>query len=260
MLQSKSQFKLKDASCQTAFTPGQRNYSSDLTSCIYQYPLTPPVNRFHQQRFLVIGSDRTLLKIAEIINQTYPQAEVITARNYTTALKLIEQIQPQCAIADLEFLELIPGSPRIDAGLKLVKRLLTSHWHPNILVFSDSLSYLNYLQPAIKNYQGGFAAIDKPLSNSDLACYIDLIQWGIVHPPEILKPYPEFQARWLKLLYLRYQEGFNDRAIASKLQVSDRTIRNYWTQIQQTFDIKDDPEKDAKVLIGIAARRIGLID
>lgn len=63
----------------------------------------------------------------------------------------------------------------------------------------------------------------------------------------------------LKVLQLRYEQGFNDRAIARKLKVSDRTIRNYWMRIQATLQIKDDNEKDTKVAIGLAARKFGLI-
>lgn len=256
-----SQSKLWDTSYQKAFTPIGKGNLSGNTPNLQRYPVTFASNRFNQQRTLIIGNDLTAFdEISSIIIQAYPQAEIITARDYTTALNLIEQIQPQSAIADLEFLELTPDSTRIDASLKLVKQLLTSHWHPNILVLGDNLSSLNYLQPAIKNYQGGFAAVKRSLSKSDLACYIDLVQWGAVYPPGILKPYPGFQVRWLKLLYLRYQEGFNDREIARKLNISDRTIRNYWSRIQDALSIPDNPDKDTKILIGIEARKLGLID
>lgn len=250
-----TQPKLGDASCQTAFTLDRQNYSSELASCTYQYSLTSAVNPSPQQRFLAIGSDLILQKrIVSIVNRVYPQAEIITAKDYT-AFNSIE-LQPQSVYVEPES-ELNSDSLCID--LKLVERLLASHWHPSILVLCKDPNLLICLQAAIKNYRGGFAAIEKSLAMSDLACYIDLVQWGAVYLPQVLKPYPEFQVRWLKLLYLRYQKGFNDRAIAAKLEVSDRTIRNYWTQIQEALDIKNDPNRDTKVLIGIEARKIGLI-
>lgn len=63
----------------------------------------------------------------------------------------------------------------------------------------------------------------------------------------------------LKVLQLKYEQGFNDRTIARKLKVSERTIRNYWARIQAALQIKDDDEKDLKVAIGLAARKLGLI-
>lgn len=252
------QSKLGDASCQTAFTLGQRNYSGNSVTYRYQYPMTSAVNRSPQQQFLAIGSDRILQKrIVSIVNRAYPQAEILTRKDYTTVFKTIEQIQSQSAFVELES-ERNLDSLCIETGLKLVKRLLASHWHPNILVLCDDPNLLICLQAAVKNYRGGFAAVKKSLLLSDLACYVDLVQWGVIHLPQVLT-YPEFQVRWLKLLYLRYQRGFKDRAIAAKLGVSDRTIRNYWKQIQETLDIKDDPDRDTKVLIGIESRRIGLI-
>ncbi|MEH1947249.1 MAG: hypothetical protein V7K77_09855 [Nostoc sp.] len=37
----------------------------------------------------------------------------------------------------------------------------------------------------------------------------------------------EFDRKWLEVLTLKYQEGLTDKAIAHKMLVSDRTVRNY---------------------------------
>ena len=66
--------------------------------------------------------------------------------------------------------------------------------------------------------------------------------------------------QWLELLRLRFEHGYNDRAIARKLGVSERTIRNYWGKIQDALFIEDDPDKDIRVQIELKAKEIGLID
>lgn len=76
----------------------------------------------------------------------------------------------------------------------------------------------------------------------------------------ITTPTTQFDPQWVELLRLRFEFGFNDKAIAQKMQLSDRTIRNYWSRIQDALKITDDPEKNTKVLIGIEARKLGLID
>ena len=70
----------------------------------------------------------------------------------------------------------------------------------------------------------------------------------------------EFDPQWRELLRLRFEYGYNDRAIARKLGVSDRTIRNYWVRIQEALEINYDPDKDIRVQIELKAREIGLID
>ena len=70
----------------------------------------------------------------------------------------------------------------------------------------------------------------------------------------------ELDPHWLELLRLRFEHGYNDRAIAQKMGLTDRTIRNYWARIQNALNIDKHPNKDIKVLIGLKARSLGLID
>ena len=78
--------------------------------------------------------------------------------------------------------------------------------------------------------------------------------------PSAIASVDKFEPRWLELLRLRFEHGYNDRAIALKMGVTDRTIRNYWKRIQEALNIDDDPDKDIKVQIELKAREIGLID
>jgi DNA-binding NarL/FixJ family response regulator len=62
------------------------------------------------------------------------------------------------------------------------------------------------------------------------------------------------------VLKLKFEQGLNEQAIAKQLNVSTRTIRNYWQRMQQAFEIQDEPDKDIRILISLEARRRGWIE
>ncbi|MEO0936099.1 MAG: DNA-binding response regulator, partial [Cyanobacteria bacterium J06641_2] len=70
---------------------------------------------------------------------------------------------------------------------------------------------------------------------------------------------PEFDRKWLEVLTLKYQEGLSDKAIAKRMSITDRTVRNYWIRIQDALGVFDNPDEDLRVQIEIAARKSGLI-
>jgi DNA-binding NarL/FixJ family response regulator len=77
-------------------------------------------------------------------------------------------------------------------------------------------------------------------------------------PPE-LRSRPEFDRKWLEVLTLKFQEGLTDKAIAERMAVSDRTVRNYWIRLQDALGVYDKPDKELRIQIEIEARKIGLI-
>ena len=66
--------------------------------------------------------------------------------------------------------------------------------------------------------------------------------------------------QWLELLHLRFNCALTDRAIARKMGIRDRTIRNYWVRIQEALNIIEHPDKDIRVQIELKARELRLID
>jgi len=77
--------------------------------------------------------------------------------------------------------------------------------------------------------------------------------------PEV-RSRPEFDRKWLEVLTLKFQEGLTDKAIAERMAVSDRTVRNYWIRLQDALGVYDQPNKDLRIQIEIEARKIGLIN
>ena len=80
-------------------------------------------------------------------------------------------------------------------------------------------------------------------------------------PGETVSPSPlKLDPRWRELLRLRFEHGYNDQAIARKMGVKNRTIRNCWLKIPHALNIDKHPDKDLKVLIELKARSLGLIN
>ena len=77
---------------------------------------------------------------------------------------------------------------------------------------------------------------------------------------DAIASFDEFDPQWLELLRLRFEHGYNDLAIAKKMGLTDRTIRNYWARIRHALNISNHPDEDVKVLIQLKARQLGLID
>ena len=111
----------------------------------------------------------------------------------------------------------------------------------------------------INAYEGGFAAMDKSLPISEMVQFIEFAMGGCIYLPPELRSRAEFDRKWLEVLTLKFHEGLTDKAIAKRMAVSDRTVRNYWLRLQYALGIKGEPDKDPRIQIEIEARKIGLI-
>jgi DNA-binding NarL/FixJ family response regulator len=115
------------------------------------------------------------------------------------------------------------------------------------------------LKPMINAYEGGFSAMDKALPIREMLRLVDFALRGSIYLPPQIRSRTEFDAKWLEVLTLKFQEGLTDKAIAYRMQVSDRTIRNYWIRLQDALDVYDEPGKELRIQIEMAARKLGLI-
>lgn len=214
----------------------------------------------NKHRFVVVDDHEAVLQgTVPALQKSYPQAEIFTAQDYESAMRLLEQVQPELMVVDLSIPRSAGETATPDVGLQLVEELLTSQLAPNIAVLSTDINPLVKLKAIIKGYEGGFAAMDKSLPLQEMLNYVDFAMRGSVYLPQKVKARPEFHPKWLELLQLRFQEGLTDKAVAKRMGTSDRTIRNYWVRIQDALLIGDEPDKDLKVQIELEARKIGLI-
>jgi DNA-binding NarL/FixJ family response regulator len=62
------------------------------------------------------------------------------------------------------------------------------------------------------------------------------------------------------MLKLAFGQGLQDKAIAEQMNISERTVRHYWTKIQDVLGVYPDEGINIRVQTGIRARQEGLID
>ena len=213
-----------------------------------------------KQVFLVIDDHEAILRgTVPALQTAYPVAEVLTAQDIQTAQRQMGLLPPALIVLDLS----LPAKPHAPAssevGLHFLKTLIESKLAPNILVLSTNIQPLIQLKPMINAYEGGFSAMDKAMPIREMLRLVDFSLRGSIYLPPQIRSRTEFDAKWLEVLTLKFQEGLTDKAIAYRMRVSDRTIRNYWIRLQDALDVFDEPGKELRIQIEMAARKLGLI-
>ena len=214
-----------------------------------------------KQRFLVVDDHEAVLAgTVPPLKAKYPDAEILTAPDRQNAQVIVQQYCPELVVLDLS----IPDSPysvaNPEVGIQFLRTLIGSQQAPNIMVLSTNVQPLVRLKPLINSYEGGFTAMDKSMPIQEMLRLIDLTLRGSIYLPPQVRSRPEFERKWLELLQLKFQEGLTDKAIAARMSVSDRTIRNYWVRVQDALGIYYEVDKDVQFQIEIEARKVGLID
>ncbi|BAY50245.1 response regulator receiver domain protein (plasmid) [Scytonema sp. HK-05] len=213
-----------------------------------------------EERFLVIDDHEAILEgTVPALKRSYPTAEIRTAQDVQTARTQLEYYYPTLVVIDLSLPEKphAPASPEV--GMQFLTTLIESKLAPNILVLSTNIKPLVQLKPMINAYEGGFVAMDKSLPIREMVRLIDFALRGSIYLPPQLRSRSEFDRKWLEVLRLKFHEGLIDKAIAERMQVSERTIRNYWIRLQDALGVSDEPNKELRIQIEIAARKLGLI-
>lgn len=221
------------------------------------------------RQFLLIDDHEAILAgILPGLQQRYPKARIVTAKDVTTAEEILLAQKPNFVVVDLILpvethtsRGLSDGSlpATAQAGLSLLQRMMSSTLAPNLMVLSIDVKPLIRLKAEIDGYQSGFVAMNKSASLQDILAAVDIALRGSIYLPLEVRARPEFDARWLQVLTLKYMDGLSDRAIAGEMGISDRTVRNYWNRIQDALNVYDDNQKDIRIQIQQAARRAGLI-
>jgi DNA-binding NarL/FixJ family response regulator len=210
--------------------------------------------------FLVVDDHEAILAgTVPALRAAYPLAEVLTAPNIQMAQRQILSHPPSLIVLDLSLPEQPDTPASSEVGLHFLKTLMVGQLAPNILVLSTNIQPLVQLKPMINGYEGGFAAMDKSLPIREMLRLVDSALRGSIYLPPQLRSRTEFDPKWLEVLTLKFQEGLTDKAIAQRMQVSDRTIRNYWIRLQDALGVYDEPGKELRIQVELAARKIGLI-
>ena len=205
---------------------------------------------------------------SNVLQKQYSNLEIHIATTAKEAIYEIEKIQKENSVFALIILDIsIPEKPgieaRIETGIELTKNILNKYPTQNVMVQSSYVKALVRIKYEIDEHEGGFAIIDKGLSEQELLNRVDLAIQGATYTIDIRNGI-ELKPEWLEVLRLAFNEGLQDKAIAEEMHLHERTVRSYWTKIQDALKIY--PEvckqigKNIRILTEIRAREEGLID
>ncbi len=214
-----------------------------------------------QQIFVAVDDREAILEgILPALSKKYPTAQILTARDRTTAQKIVQQHRPNLVMLDLSIPDKLNSPAHSEVGIEFLSNLIGSSLAANIAILSSNIQSLVRLKSSINSYRGGFVAIDESLPIAQMLKFIDLVLQGLIHLSMQIRSLPEFDRKLQELLKLKFQQGLTDKAIAKRMSLSDRTIRNYWLKVQDVLNIYPEPDKDLQIQIEIKARKIGLLD
>lgn len=110
--------------------------------------------------------------------------------------------------------------------------------------------------------KGGFTVADKSLSSKEMLTRVGWAMQGLTHTKDIksIQAGLEFKPEWLTVLSLAFQEGLQDKAIADRMNVSERMVRHYWTKVQDALNVYPEEGKNIRIQTEMRSREEGLID
>ncbi|KYC35384.1 response regulator receiver protein [Scytonema hofmannii PCC 7110] len=217
-----------------------------------------------KQRILVVDDHQLILGGSlNILKQEYPDAEILKAETAQEALDLLASCQLDLVVIDLSIPEKPGMMAQIDTGIQLLKTLMKKCPTLNLVVQSSYIKALVRIKREIDDHEGGFVIANKGLSEKEILNRVNLALQGITHTKDI-KTALEFKPEWLEVLKLAFEEGLQDKAIADRMYIHERTVRSYWTKIQDVLGVYPEDckqeGKNMRIQTTIRAREEGLID
>lgn len=198
----------------------------------------------------------------EVIKQQYPHAEIFTAQNAQDAQEQVERFHHNLVVMDLSIPEKRGVTAKPETGIQLLKTLMQKYLNLNLVVQSAHVKSLIRILPEIDAYKGGFTVADKSLSSKEMLTRVNWALGGLTHTKDIkgIQAGTEIKPEWLTVLTLAFEEGLQDKAISERMCVSERTVRHYWTKVQDVLGVYPEDGKNIRIQTQMRAREEGLID
>ena len=203
---------------------------------------------------MVLGGTTTALKTH------YPDAELHTAQTAKQGLEQVKALNPDVIVIDLSMPEVTGEMAKVDHGIQLLRQIMMDYPNLNIVVQSAHVKSLVRIKSAIAGHEGGFTIADKSLSMQEMLTKVDWAIQGVVFTPKEMRNGIEMKSEWLDVLRLAFGEGLMDKVIADRINVAERTVRHYWSKIQDVLDVYPDEGKNIRIQTERRAREEGLID
>ena len=163
---------------------------------------------------------------------------------------------------DLSIPEKLGEKARSETGIQLLKSLMADYPTLNLTVQSSYVRALVRIKPTFDSHQGGFTIADKGLSSREMLTRIDWALQGLTHTKDLagMQSGLEMKPEWLELLDFAFKEGLQDKEIAKRMCISERTVRHYWTKMQDVLGVYPEEGKNIRIQTEMRAREEGLID
>lgn len=223
----------------------------------------PSLSKSTTLKILVVDDHEIVLGgTIDLLKQQYPEAEIFTAQTARSTLEQVQKVSPDLVVMDLSIPETEAQTARIDTGIQVLRTLMQTYSNLNLTVQSTYVRSLVRIRPEIDAHKGGFTAIDKSLSSQDMLTRLEWARQGVTHTKDIqgVQTGLEVKPEWLTLLSLAFGEGLQDKTIAKRMQVSERTVRHYWTKVQDVLEVYPEEGKNIRIQTEMRAREEGLID
>ncbi|MEO0987344.1 MAG: response regulator transcription factor [Cyanobacteria bacterium J06639_14] len=213
------------------------------------------------QKILVLDDHESVLSgTVSVLEKEYPGADIRTATTAQSAKEELLQAVPDVMVMDLSIPESSGEPTQIESGIQLLQTILDTYPELNIVVQSAHVRSLIRLKPVIDTHQGGFTIADKNLPMRQMLEKLDWSLKGLIYTPRDMRTGIEVKPEWLEVLRLAFKDGLQDKAIAEHMNVSERTVRHYWTKVQDALSVYPETGKNIRIQTEIRARDEGLID
>jgi DNA-binding NarL/FixJ family response regulator len=214
-------------------------------------------------KILVIDDHELVLDgTINLLTKQYPKANIFPAQTAQIARSQIEKYHPNLVVMDLSIPETSGTPAQTDIGIQLLKTIIKEYPTLNLVVQSTYVKSLVRIRPEIDAHKGGFTVADKSLSSQEMLTRVEWSLQGLTHTKDIkaIQTGLEVKPEWFTVLTLAFQQGLQDKAIAEKMNVSERMVRHYWTKVQDVLGIYPEEGKNIRIQTEMRAREEGLID
>ena len=213
------------------------------------------------QTFVVVDDHESVLEgTCRVLQGQYPEAKLIVASTADKVADIVKAEKPVLVVMDLSIPEAAGDLSQTDTGLQLLRSLLTQHPTLNVVVQSAHVRSLVRLKPTINAHQAGFTIADKSLPSHEMLTKVDWSLKGLLYTPPEMRTGLEVKPEWLEMLKFAFIEEMTDKAIALKMNVSERTVRHYWTRVQDALEVYPDKGTNIRIQTYNKARKTGLLD
>ena len=213
------------------------------------------------QTFVVIDDHESVLEgTCSVLQAQYPDTSLVTASTADQVEKLIADSNPSLVIMDLSIPEATGDTSRAENGINLLKTLLTKYPKLNFVIQKRPHPHPHPPQTRNRHPPSRLHHRRQKSTEERDADKVDWALKGLLYTPPEMSAGLEIKAEWLQMLQLAFLEGMTDKAIAKKMNVSERTVRHYWTRAQDALEVYPDEGINIRIQTYNRARETGLLD